>query len=104
MVENFSRVKYCCFPLRLNSIFSSWIEHLFSKSHRQGTLHLNDLYDLLINYQSSQLTDNLEESWFDEQKKNNDDHPSLFRATCRTVRWKPFFIGALIIPLVNKSF
>lgn len=80
----------------------SWIEHLFSTSHRQGTLHLPDLYDLLSNFQSNQLTDDLEECWLDE-KKQKGEKANLFRATCRLVRWKPLFIGALMLPLVNDS-
>ena len=104
MVEIFSRVKQhrFFFSIRMQLISSSsWIGHLFSKSHQQGTLHLNDLYDLPIDYQSSQLTNKLEEAWFDE-KKTRQDNASLFRATCRTVRYKPFLIGAWIIPLVNS--
>jgi len=50
------------------------------KSHKQGTLHLNDLYDLLPQLESTKLTDRLEANWFDEMKQT-DREPSLVRAT-----------------------
>ena len=78
-------------------LFSSWISHLLNKSHKQKTLNINDLYDLLPQYESVKLTDKLEENWFDEIKLYP-DKPSLFRATIRTMGWKPFLIGLLFIP------
>ncbi|CAF4057547.1 unnamed protein product, partial [Adineta steineri] len=74
--------------------FHSWVTPLLKKSHKNGVLHLNDLYDLPAHLQSTELTDKLEQNWFDEVKRcpNN---PSLIRATLRTVGWKPFAYGIL---------
>jgi hypothetical protein len=82
--------------------FHSWISSLFKKSHKQGTLHLTDLYDILPEYESKKLTENLESNWLDEIKQRRRE-PSLVRATMRTMRWKPFLVGLLLIPHVNKN-
>ncbi|CAF4878309.1 unnamed protein product, partial [Rotaria sp. Silwood1] len=78
-------------------IFHSWISQLFDTSHRQKTLYLTDLYDLLPEYESIKLTENLENNWFDEIK-HHPRKPNLFRATIRTIRSKPFLLGSLLIP------
>ncbi|CAF3989329.1 unnamed protein product [Rotaria sp. Silwood2] len=78
-------------------ILYSWISELHDTSHRQKTLHLADLYDLLPEYESIKLTEKLENNWFDEIKRNP-DKPNLFYATMRTIRWKPFLLGFLLIP------
>ncbi|CAF4258747.1 unnamed protein product, partial [Adineta steineri] len=74
--------------------FHSWVTPLLKKSHKNGVLHLNDLYDLPAHLHSTELTDKLEKNWFDEVKRcpNN---PSLIRVTLRTVGWKPFAYGIL---------
>lgn len=84
------------------SILSSWISQLLDKSHKAKTLQETDLYNLLPEYESVQLTDHLEKNWFDEMK-HNPDEPSLFRATIRTMRWKPLIIASTYIPKVGKS-
>ena len=88
------------FILFLSVVSLSWISALLNKSHKQGTLHLTDLYDLLPDYKSINLTEELEINWFDEIKQHP-DRASLFRATIRTVRWKPLFIGSTLLPLVS---
>ncbi len=82
-------------------IFNSWLTSLLTKSRKQGTLHVNDLYDPPNYLNSSALTDKLENNWFDEMKRCP-DNPSLIRATLRTIGWKMIFIGFMLIP--NVSF
>ncbi|CAF3828800.1 unnamed protein product [Rotaria sordida] len=62
-----------------------------------GTLDVNDLYELLPDYEAAALTDKLEANWFAETKRNP-NKPSLIRATLCTLRWKPFLIGLILIP------
>ena len=81
---------------------SSWITHLFDKSRQRGTLLLTDLYDLLPEYKSEQLTARLEQEWLDELKRAPLE-PSLSRATLRTMRWKPVLIGLGLIPVVSAD-
>ncbi|CAF2797193.1 unnamed protein product [Rotaria sp. Silwood2] len=73
-------------------IFHSWICQLLDTSHRQKTLHLIDLYDLLPEYESIKLTGKLENNWFDEIKRHP-DKPNLFHATIRAMKWKPLLLG-----------
>jgi len=80
----------------------SWLSSLITKSRKQGTLHLNDLYDLPTYLESTSLTDKLEANWLDEIKRCP-QNPSLIRATLRTMGWKIIFIGLLLIPLVSKN-
>ncbi|UJR31956.1 hypothetical protein I4U23_019429 [Adineta vaga] len=77
--------------------FHSWISILLKKSHKQETLHLSDLYDLLPPFESTTLTERLETNWFDEVKQTN-HQPSLVRATIRAMGWTPFLVGLLLIP------
>ncbi|CAM4781960.1 unnamed protein product [Rotaria magnacalcarata] len=77
--------------------FHSWISKLLDKSHQQKTLNFVDLYDLLPEYESINLTEKLENHWFDDMK-HHPDNPNLFRATVRTMRWQPFLIGCQFIP------
>ncbi len=79
----------------------SWIAQLLRKNHKQGTLHLTDLYDLLPEFESTKLTDKLEANWFDEIKRYPQE-PNLVRATLRTIGWKPLLIGSLLVPTVSK--
>jgi len=78
----------------------SWLSSLITKSRKQGTLHLNDLYDLPTYLESTSLTHKLEANWLDEIKRCP-QNPSLIRATLRTMGWKIIFIGLLLIPLVS---
>ena len=64
------------------------------KSHQQGALHLNDLYDLPPFLESTELTDKLETNWLNEVK-HHPQNPSLIRATLRTLGWTPFLNGLL---------
>ncbi len=82
---------------------NSWVSPLLKKSHQQGVLHLNDLYDLPTHLKSTELTDKLETNWFNEVKRcpNN---PSLIRATLRTLGWKPFLNGFLALLTVSTKF
>ena len=83
-------------------LIASWITELFDKCRDQGTLYLTDLYDLLPNYQSAQLVDDLEIHWFEELKRNP-EKPSLLRATLHAMRWKPVLIGSMLIPTVRNN-
>jgi len=65
--------------------YSSWISELINLSHKQGTLYFHNLYDILPQYESKNLTEKLENNWFDELKRYP-DRASLFHATIRTMR------------------
>ncbi|CAF3730694.1 unnamed protein product, partial [Rotaria sp. Silwood1] len=80
----------------------SWLSSLITKSHQQGTLHLNDLYDIPTYLESTSLTNKLEANWLDEIKKCP-QNPSLIRATLRTMGWKLILIGLLLIPLESLN-
>ena len=73
---------------------------MIEQSHRAGTLHLENLYDVLAELEAEALTDVLESCWFDEVKRDP-DNPSLIRATIRAAGWKVFFYGLLLIPVVS---
>ncbi len=90
---------YLQLSLYHKTIFS-WITQLFDKSHKQKTLELTDLYDLLPQYESVRLAEQLEDTWFDDIKRYP-NKPSLFRATVRSMGWKPLLIGSLFIPIVS---
>jgi hypothetical protein len=81
--------------------FISWLSHLLDISHRQKTLNVSDLYDLLPEYESIKLTDKLEANWLDELK-GHPDKPRLFRATIRTMGWKSVLNGLFLIPFVSR--
>jgi len=83
-----------------NKTLFSWISHLINISRKQKTLNLNDLYDLLPQYESIKLTEKLENNWLYD-KNRYPDKPSLCRATIRTMGWKPFLTGLLLIPFVR---
>ncbi|CAF3680029.1 unnamed protein product [Rotaria sordida] len=89
-------------PLLQANIFSRffhcWLSSLITKSHKQGTLHLDDLYDLPDFLKSIPLTNKLEANWFDEIKRCP-QNPNLIRATLRTMGWKLILSGLLLIPL-----
>lgn len=86
--------------IRIFLLDFSWISHLLHISHQQKTLNLVDLYDLLPQFESITLTETLEHNWFNELK-NYPDRPSLLRATIRTMGWKPFLTGFLLLPFVS---
>lgn len=89
-----------------SKFFHSWVADLFDRCAKQGTLYLEDLYDLLPNYQAENLTEQLENNWFEELKQFG-KNSNLFRATIRTIRWKALIIGSILIPQVcrfNNSF
>jgi len=73
------------------------------KSHKNGALHLNDLYNLPPDLQSTELTEKLEANWLDEVKRCP-SNPSLIRATLRTLGWKPFLYGLLELLYVSENF
>lgn len=81
----------------------SWVSSLLKKSHKQGTLHLNDLFDLLPEWESNELVARLESNWNDELKQTH-RQPSLVRASIRTTGWRPFLLGLILIPTVKKIF
>ncbi|CAF0978516.1 unnamed protein product [Rotaria sordida] len=83
---------------RWSRLFHSWISLLLKKRHKQGTLHLNDLYDLFPQLESTKLTDDLEKNWFNEVKQTK-RKPNLVRATLKTMGWGPFLTGLLLIPI-----
>jgi hypothetical protein len=80
---------------------NSWISTLLKKSYKQGTLNLSDLYDLLPALESTRLTERLEANWIDETKQTKHT-PSLVRATVKTMGWRPFLIGLLLVPNVGE--
>ncbi len=80
----------------------SWLSALITKSRKQGTLHLHDLYDPPAYLESAPLTDKLEANWFDEIQRCP-QNPSLIRATLRTMGWRFFFVGLLLIPIVSQQ-
>ncbi len=75
---------------------------MLDKSQKQKTINLVDLYDLPPQYESTNLTEKLEKNWSDDIK-HYPDKPSLFRATIRSVTYKPFLIGCLFLPPVSIS-
>jgi hypothetical protein len=81
-------------------LYISWISYILKKSHKQGTLHPSDLYDIPSHLESSKVTEQLETSWFDEMKRSP-QNPSLIRATIYAMGWTPLLIGFLLIPMVN---
>ncbi|CAM4841394.1 unnamed protein product [Rotaria magnacalcarata] len=81
--------------------FHSWLSSLINKSHKQGTLHLDDLYDLPDHLESTISIDKLEANWFDEIKRCP-QNPSLVRATLRTAGWRYMLLSLLLIPLVLR--
>lgn len=83
----------------LSRFFLGWISPLIKKRSQQGTLHLNDLYDLLPELESAKLTEDLETEWLHEVKQKN-HKPSLIRATLRAFGWRPLLVGLLLIPTV----
>jgi hypothetical protein len=90
------------FYVLIISFVHSWLSSLITKSHKQGTLHLNDLYDPPNILESTSLTDKLELNWFDEIQRCP-HNPSLIRATMRTMGWKLILFGLILIPLVSKQ-
>lgn len=87
-------------------LFCSWLSPLIDKSHKQGTLHLDDLYGVPDYLESAKLIDRLEGNWLDE-KRRYPQNPSLLRATLRTMDWNFMLNGLLLIPIVsthNRSF
>ncbi|CAF3529522.1 unnamed protein product [Rotaria sp. Silwood2] len=79
-------------------LFHNWIEKLINISHKQGTIYLHNVYDILSKHESNKLSEKLENYWFDELKRYP-NKPSLFRATVYTVGWTPLIIGLLFIPI-----
>jgi hypothetical protein len=77
-----------------------WVSPLLMQSRKEGTLQTVDLYDLPPHLESATLTDKLEANWFDEIQLHP-DNPSLFRATIRTMRWKPLLLGLLLVIKVS---
>ena len=77
-----------------------WVSPLLTQARKQGSLQIADLCDLPSHLESTALTNQLEANWFDEIKRNP-ERPSFFRATLRTMRWKPFLLGLILIPKVN---
>lgn len=69
-------------------------------SHQQGTLYLQNLYEILPQYRSEILTDKLEKNWL-EEVEYHPQRASLIRATIRTVGWKPFLIGLYLLLSVS---
>ncbi|CAF1199030.1 unnamed protein product, partial [Rotaria sordida] len=84
------------------SASGNWLSSLITKSHKQGTLHLDDVYDLPDFLKSTPLTNKLEANWFDEIKRCP-QNPNLIRATLRTMGWKLILFGLLLIPLESLN-
>ncbi len=77
-----------------------WVSPLLQQARKQGTLQMTDLYDLSPHLESTKLTNELEANWFDEIRRNP-EKPSFFRATLRTMRWKPLLFGLMLILKVS---
>jgi hypothetical protein len=82
-------------------VFDSWLSPLLKQSQQKCVLHLNDLYELPAYLQSTELTNKLESNWFDELKYHP-NNPNLFRATLKTLGWKPFLYGFVVLLQVRK--
>ena len=97
----------CMFAVGSNNCktqsINRWVSSLISKCRKQGTIDIDDLYEPLPDCESETLTNKLEANWFAETK-SNPDKPSLIRATLRTMRWKPFVIGLILIPTASLIF
>lgn len=93
------KMQFVCDSLLVCSTIPSWMSHLIATNRSHGALDPVDLYELLPEYQSKKLTDNLENNWLDE-KKRSPRNPSLIRATIRTMGCKPVLAGLLLIPWV----
>lgn len=97
---------YINFPNFMHSlidpIFFSWLSDLIKQSHKQRALHLSDLYELPPSFESKTLTDKLESNWFNELKRSP-ENPSLIRATLRTIGWKPFLLGFVLLLTVRSA-
>ena len=78
----------------------SWVYRLLVKCRKNGALDVDDLYDLPPHLKSVVLTNRLEENWFNELKQYP-EKPNLIRATIRTIGWKLFLLGLLLIPMVS---
>lgn len=61
-------------------------------SHEQGTLYLHNLYEILPQHRSENLTVALEKNWFDELQDHK-QRASLIRTTVKTMGWQPALIG-----------
>jgi hypothetical protein len=83
------------------TLFNSWLTSLLTKSRKQGTLNVNDLYDPPTYLDPSTWTDKLENNWFNEIKRCP-ENPSLIRATLRTIGWRMIFNGFILIPNVSS--
>lgn len=77
-----------------------WVKEILTRSHEKETIDMTDVYDIPSHFESTKLTDQIEANWFDELK-HSPQNPSLIRATCKTMRWKIFRIGLLLIPMVD---
>ncbi|CAF1147586.1 unnamed protein product [Rotaria sordida] len=82
-------------------ILFSWVSDLLKISHGKEAIELDDLPNIPPHHETSQLSDRLETNWVDECKQHP-QHPSLIRATFRTMGWFPLLIGSLIIPNGQK--
>ena len=98
----FHRYERQCFCSDHSRSCSSWVSSLLKRSLKQGTLHLTDLYDLQPHLESKRLTESLESNWLDETKQTKRS-PSLARAMIRTIGWRPFLMGLLLIPHVGEQ-
>ena len=84
-------------------MMTSWVSPLLSRSRNTGTLQMKDLYDLPSRFHFCNLTDRLQANWSAEQVRSS-SHPSLIRAALRTMGFKLFLIGLLLILHVSSFF
>jgi hypothetical protein len=89
----------CLLYFSIRSV-NRWVSPLLYQARDQGTLHMSDLYDVPPHLESETLTNELEAKWFEELDRNP-EKPSFFRATLRTMRWKPLLLGLMLIPKVS---
>ena len=93
------RVYVCLLCSSIKSL-NRWVSPLLIRARKQGSLQITDLCNLPPHLESTTLTNQLEANWLDEIKRNP-ERPSFLRATLRTMRWKPLFLGLMLIPKVN---
>ena len=95
-------IQFICNSSLVCPTIPSWMSHLIATNRNHGALDAVDLYELLPEYQSKKLADDLENNWLDETKRSP-RNPSLIRATIRTMGCKPVLTGLLLIPWVRVA-
>lgn len=80
----------------------SWVVKLIDRCHERGTLLLDDLYDLLPEFESKTLTDRFEANWLAEVQRSP-NQPSLWRSTASTIGYRMIVLILLLLARVNQE-